>query len=96
MALPPSGVNVIEEMVRSVVPQFQDTPTNSKRFVPVPVVWAKLRLLTSSPVALDTAPSNVTSPVGGASTKVAVQVLSASIVTEPSAQSGSPVQLPNT
>ena len=57
---PPSGVKVIEDMVRSVLPQFQDTPTNTSRFEPVPVVWLKLMLLAvGAPVPLETVPSRV-------------------------------------
>ena len=52
---------MIEEMVRSVVSQFQDTPTSISRLVPVPVVWLKLTLLAvGAPVPLETAPSRVT------------------------------------
>ena len=36
---------VIEEIVRSVVPQFHETPTRSSRLVPVPVVWEKVMLV---------------------------------------------------
>ena len=60
VALPPDGVNVTEEIVRSVVPQFHDTPTSIRRLPPVPVVCGTLMLLTSSAVLLETAPSTVT------------------------------------
>jgi len=54
-------VKVTEEMVLSVEPQFQDTPTSINRFVPEPVVWLNDTLLAlASPIPLETAPSGVT------------------------------------
>ena len=49
VALPPLGVNVTEEIVRFVVPQFHEMLTRSSRLSPVPVVWVKLML---EPVAV--------------------------------------------
>ena len=60
---PPFGVKVTEDMVRLVVPQFQDIPTNIKRFVPVPVVCVILILLLfATAVLLEIAPSWVIEP----------------------------------
>ena len=73
MALPPEGVNVTEDMLRLVVPQFQDTPTSIRRFVPAPVVTLKLMLLLLGfAVPLDTVPSRVTEPGTGSEAGVIV------------------------
>ena len=61
VALPPDGVNVTDEMLRSVVPQFHDTPTSISRLLPVPVVWEKLTLVAlAAPVPLVGVPSGET------------------------------------
>ena len=81
MALPPEGVNFTEEMVRSAVPQFQDTPTSINRSVPVPVVCAKVTLLAlAAPVPLDGVPSTP-SDIGTYCSKVAVTALLPFMVT---------------
>ena len=60
VAEPPLGVKVTEDIVRLVVPQFQDIPTSISRFVPVPVVWEMPTLLTLLSELLETVPSRVT------------------------------------
>jgi hypothetical protein len=46
-------VKVTEDMVRVTEPEFQDTPTSIRRFVPVPLVTATLALLLlAAPVLL--------------------------------------------
>ena len=71
-------MNVTEVMVRSVVLQFQATPTSSKRSLPVPVVCEKLTLpAVVSPVPLVGVPSRVT----GAKSAAKLAVTSTSAVT---------------
>ena len=87
-ALCPLGVKVTDEIARSVLPQFHETPTRSSRLLPVPVVWAKLRLLAvGAPVPVSTAPSITTAPAG-MTLKLAVTVLAASTVTVVEAELG--------
>ena len=86
-APPPEGVKVTELMVRLVVPQFQDTPTSISLSVPDPVVCPEMeRLVTEFPELLETAPSWLKQL--GTVTKLAVTVLSPSMVTVVLAEPG--------
>jgi hypothetical protein len=93
-ALSPLGVNVTEEMVASVEPQFHEIPTSMRRLPPVPVVWAKLMpLVVAAAVPVSTAPSMYAVP-GGMAVKVAVTSFAASTVTVVVALLGSVTPVP--